>query len=249
MSITAALLQEIQNEIEGVKAVRSIGMSFESFQMEFSRLLGQMEIDREHLLKAGMDEALIKKGSAYLYLLTEIQAERQVAEGSRSLVSQEFDALFPVIMEYHQLLFDLIAFIAEELDDPSIIHRRNKGIEGKSKINRIQAVISFIPFVRAELAIASRIRFNGVAVDESLLQRIEHDTHHILDLHTHTILTTSDRSLVVRKKKQLFSLCMRFRRKVRLYARAAFIMDRSYFKEHYRNKVYQVQYRSRKRAQ
>lgn len=245
MKFAPALLQEIQNEMTGVKKVTAIGMSFASFQNELTRFLGQMDVDREKLVHCGMDESLIEKGHAYLYLLAEVQAARNLSEGTGSKASREFDALYPKILKYYELLFDAISFIATEIDDPSLVTRRNDGITGKSKLNRIDDVIYFLSYVQQYPEVAAQIKFDGITLDETFLKRIDSDTHRIVDLYSENSISFTDRSQLVLQKKQLFMLCKRLRKKVRHYAKAAFIKDKEYFREHYKNKVYHARYKKK----
>lgn len=256
MAVTEELLADINSEIDAVVDFRSIGMGYDDFCDEYSRLMGQIEVDKPALVGAKMPEALFTKYPAYLYVLTEEHADRQKSEGSGSAASKEFEEELPKSEEYRDTLVLVTEFVLDELKNSakSIVFEEaqatfNKIMKGSKQIGKFNDIVGLSALLEDHLDIAAEIRVEGTDITKEYLDEARAHAHKLITLKGLSNSTMTDRAKHVDRQNRIFTLCKNAEDKLKHYAKAAFMKNREYYDAHYVNQVFREANRLRQREQ
>ncbi len=247
MAPTPEMFEVIKQEISLVKEIKEPGMGFDPFSGEYARYMAQMKIDKDALMIAAMKETLMEKFNAYYYVLTNEHALRLVTEGTGSPELIEFAEKYKFSTLYRDSLLSVLQFIMDEIENTAIKAAYRKIMKGDGTQAKLNDVISLATLVEQYLDLAAEIKPGGVTIDKAYLDLVRAHTYEMLELHALVQSTAPDRSVHVATQNKLITLCLKAETKLKRYAKAAFVVNKDYYDEHYVNHVQRDKYRKEQR--
>lgn len=249
MTISKALLATINTEMEGVEKYRDINMSFANYTNEYSRLMGQISVDKRALLAAKMPSELFEKYPAYLYVMTEEHAFRKINERTGSEASKEFDTAMPAAEEYRDSLIVIADFIMGELKDPLVDATYRQIFDGHCPMSKLNDIIGLTSFLENYLDSFSEIALPGIEMNQEYLDRARAEAHRLMDLLGKSKTTITEKARFIDRQNRILTLARDAEDKIKRYAKAAFFRKKEYYDEHYVNHYFREKYRKRQKAE
>lgn len=239
MSLTEEIKVVIMGEMEEVEVTKRPGMKFTEFSEENARYMAQMTIDQEDLVTAGLEETEMEKFKGYDYLLTETHANRLVKDGTGSALSKEVDAKLAKSNKTYDEITIVSQYAVEMSKDPAAVAAYKKITRGGSVIDKLDDIVAYTSFLNDYSEFAVQIKPKGITYDAEKLKTVRAETLDLKERYSLSQSTETERAQLVDQQNRLITLCLNAQKKLKFFARAAFVDDKAYYDEHYVNKVYQ----------
>lgn len=240
---STATITLVNQEIDDLTKLRTTGMSHFDFLKEMGRYVAQATMDKEELMSVGMPEELFVKCDAYVVMLFEANAKRDVAEGKSSTAYDELIAGEPEMDLMRDILLITLEYIILFGDDSEVKAAFKNCKKGKGRVGRLQNNLSFLTLIEPHLELLQGFTPAGQVIDQTYLDSCSQKLHHTIDLVAEHNASETVRGKAVQRLKKLSSLCLDAIDEIKLYAKAAFLQDKEYYKEKYVNQVHRKSYR------
>ena len=214
------------------------GCAFDDYEEEYTRLLGQAEVDCEILTASGFKyNELMPKYRVYQEKLAVEQGARVVSEGEGSEAADAFSKGMPKAEEDKKRLMAMGRFVVSRSKSPEAKKIYDFVRKGSGHVDTLNDNIAMVGFARRYADLASEVRPGGKAIDEPYLEQVRRDALALLELHGQAKSSRDETSRRVERKNQLITLCILAEREIKRYADAAFYDDTDRYSRDYANRA------------
>ena len=238
MSISEEMERIIENEMSSLDELLRSGCAYDDFMQEFSRLLGQAEVDQAPLMAAGFRyEELMPKYGAYHEKLALEHGERVNAEVDGSEAADAFKAAMPEAETDRKRLMAMGRYVTDRVMTGEPKRILDQVRKGRGHVDTLNDNIVMAGFARRYAEIVAEVRPGGQAIDEAFLERVEKNALSLLKLHGQAVSADDETSRRVARQNQLITLCLLAEREIKRFADAAFYDDTDRYNRDYARRV------------
>lgn len=227
--ILAAVILEIQQS----KLIPTEVPPFELYHPHYAYMVQQMKIDWNRLKATGMTDTLRLKFECYHFLSKRKQIEVLSKKRKVPTFSNEYNDKMAQAEIYLQSLILVIYHIVDISNDETILTHFKSIKKGSSTVHKLHNIIDYLALVERHIDKTSDIKPGGVDIDMKYIYRVRGEIYSLLQLHALHYSDTCEIKNREKIKHSLVALMMQAEKKLKQYARAAFLLERDYYNSHY----------------
>lgn len=233
MSVSNQSITSVRKEMEELQIIKTPEEDIRKFTREFSRYVEQMKLDKLRLHMSGMPQEIYEKLITYDYLISRNVSDQSQFKLGEQKISPDFKSKMEKIGLYHNTLVIGIQFVIYETNDDTIRRAFTRLRRGDRHVDLLRECVGYASLIEEYLNVAENIRPGGTVIDQTYINHVRNAAVEMLESHGETLSAITDVSNLEDDQHRLVTLCMNGLEKLKMYARAAFLQDREYFKKHY----------------
>lgn len=231
MAIDAEMKTQINDQIAQIDYERQTNLSIHQIMDRFTRMLAQIDIDKEDLIRSKFDWSKQPYFAALSVYLYEVHADRVAAEGKGP--GSKLKELMPKFTMNHKVLCLVTKFIIKKTENPNLITAYNKVKEGSGKIDILHDILALSSALRDFLDLTAEYTPRGIHITEVYLDVLTQEVEDLLTINSTTKNSGTERGILVDKQSKLITLCLEAMDYIRQFAEGAYCLDMDYFRKHY----------------
>lgn len=227
--ILAAVILEIQQSKLSPMNVPPLNL----YRPHFAHLMQQMKIDWNMLQATGMSMTLRQKYECYLFLSKGKQIEALSKNRNALTFSDEYNEKMATAEVYLQSLILVIYHIIDTTNDETILNHFKSIKKRSSTVQKLHNIIDYLAIVERHLDKATDIKPGGVTIDITYIYRVRTEIYSLLQLHALHYSEYCEIKNRDNTRQSLVALMIQAEKKLKQYGRAAFLLERDYYNQHY----------------
>lgn len=228
---------------------RKAGMSFDMAFQEYSRVLGQAEIDKDDLIAAGLEWPEKALFDTYLLMLNDVHADRICAEGVYSTAKEALISGMSKAELYLTCLVLAAKWIMRKSKDRSFKASYKKITFNKSPLKVLKNIGILADLVEPMISFLGTYKPAKIAITPEYLELVRAEARDLVKIVSEEAGTATLRSQKVILQNKILTLCLDAQEDIVAYAEAAFVTNEEYFEEHYSNQARKKLYRASQKSE